>query len=157
VSETSEPEIDFATAKAPDLHARLEAMREAGAVVRARLHGEQAWLITRHAELRSAFKDESRFHSATIQAPLVGPTMQSMVGREHRRNRELISFAFIPAAIAAAKSPPEIALNARGKLFGPITRTAPPSGSYRDRMLVASSMHGIDQPCGDPSRTAAAA
>jgi len=102
VSETSEPGIDFVTAKAPDLHARLEGMREAGAVVRARLHGEQAWLITRHAELRSAFKDESRFHSATIQAPLVGPTMQSMVGREHRRNRDLISFAFIPAAIAAA-------------------------------------------------------
>ena len=91
-------EIDFATA--PDLHAVLARMREEGPVVPGRLHGKPAWVITRHAELRAAFKDEAHFHSATIQEPLVGPTMQSMTGQQHRSNRELISFAFIPSAIA---------------------------------------------------------
>jgi cytochrome P450 len=93
-------EIDFATALAPDLHEVLAQLREAGPVVPARLHGQPAWIITRHAELRTAFKDEAKFHSATIQEPLVGQTMQSMTGGQHRRNRSLVSFAFIPSAIA---------------------------------------------------------
>jgi cytochrome P450 len=97
----SSQEIDFATAPAPDLHALLARMREQAPVVSGRLHGEPAWVITRHAELRAAFKDEAHFHSATIQEPLVGKTMQSMTGAEHRRNRDLISFAFVPSAIAA--------------------------------------------------------
>jgi cytochrome P450 len=93
-------EIDFASAPAPDLHAVLAQMREEGPVVSGRLHGKPAWVITRHAELRAAFKDETHFHSATIQEPLVGQTMQSMTGKHHRQNRGLISFAFIPSAIA---------------------------------------------------------
>ena len=93
-------EIDFATALAPDLHAVLARMREEGPVVPGRLHGKPAWVITRHAELRAAFKDEAHFHSATIQEPLVGQTMQSMTGQQHRSNRGLISSAFIPSAIA---------------------------------------------------------
>jgi cytochrome P450 len=93
-------EIDFATAKATDLHEILRQLRETGAVVPATLHGKPAWIITRHAELRAAFKDEAHFQSAKIQASLIGPTMQSMTGQEHRRNRDLVSFAFIPAAIA---------------------------------------------------------
>ncbi len=92
-------ELDFATAKAPDLHEVLAKLREAGPVVPARLHGEPAWIITTHAELRAAFKDEAHFRSADIQSPLVGLTMQSMTGQHHRRNRSLISFAFIPSAI----------------------------------------------------------
>ncbi|MBW2388634.1 MAG: cytochrome P450 [Deltaproteobacteria bacterium] len=92
--------IDFATAPAPNLHAVLAQMREEGPVVLGRLHGKPAWIITRHEELRAAFKNEAHFHSAAIQEPLVGQTMQSMIGHEHRRNRGLISFAFIPSAIA---------------------------------------------------------
>jgi len=94
------PPIDFATAPAPNLHAVLAEMREEGPVVPGRLHGKLAWVITRHAELRAAFKDEAHFHSAAIQEPLVGPTMQSMNGQQHRHNRGLVSFAFIPSAIA---------------------------------------------------------
>ena len=91
---SSRRQIDFATAAAPDLHAVLAEMRDEGAVVPGWLHGQPAWVITRHAELRAAFKDEEHFHSATIQEPLVGQTMQSMNGQQHRRNRGLISFAF---------------------------------------------------------------
>jgi cytochrome P450 len=97
---SSRRQIDFATAPAPDLHAVLAEMRDGGAVIPGLLHGQHAWIITRHAELRAAFKDEEHFHSATIQEPLVGQTMQSMSGQHHRRNRGLISFAFIPSAIA---------------------------------------------------------
>ncbi len=100
MQQPSSREIDFATAPAPDLHAVLAQMREEGPVVSGRLHGQPAWVITRHAELRAAFKDEAHFHSATIQEPLVGQTMQSMTGKHHRHNRGLISFAFIPSAIA---------------------------------------------------------
>jgi cytochrome P450 len=74
-------------------------MRDEGAVVSGQLHGKPAWVITRHAELRAAFKDEAHFHSASIQEPLVGKTMQSMNSQQHRRNRGLISSAFIPSAI----------------------------------------------------------
>jgi cytochrome P450 len=97
---SSRQEIDFATAPAPDLHAVLAQMREEGPVASGRLHGQPAWVITRHAELRAAFKDETHFHSANIQEPLVGQTMQSMTGKHHRHNRGLISFAFTPPAIA---------------------------------------------------------
>jgi cytochrome P450 len=100
MSRTSPHEIDFAAALVPDLHAVLSELREAGSVVAARLHKQPAWIITRHAELRKAFKDEAHFHSAAIQEPLVGKTMQSMTGLQHRHNRSLISFAFIPSAIA---------------------------------------------------------
>jgi cytochrome P450 len=100
MEQSSRRQIDFATAPAPDLHAVLAEMRDEGAVVPGLLHGQPAWVITRHAELRAAFKDEEHFHSATIQEPLVGQTMQSMNGQQHRRNRGLISFAFIPSAIA---------------------------------------------------------
>jgi cytochrome P450 len=97
---SSPAEIDFATARAPDLHAILAEMREAGAVVPGRLHGRPAWVITRHAELRAAFMDEAHFQSAAIQEPLVGPTLQSMTGEQHRLNRGLLSFAFTPAGIS---------------------------------------------------------
>jgi cytochrome P450 len=99
MSSSPHPDFDFAKEKAPDLHGILAEMRDAGPVVAARYLGRPAWVITRHAELRTAFRDEDRFHSATIQEPLVGPTMQSMVGQKHRRNRGLISSAFIPSAI----------------------------------------------------------
>jgi cytochrome P450 len=101
---SSSAPIDFATAPAPNLHAVLAQMREEAPAVLGRLHGQPAWVITRHAELRAAFKDETHFHSATIQEPLVGQTMQSMIGEQHRRNRGLISFAFIPSAIAEISS-----------------------------------------------------
>jgi len=91
--------IDFARDPVPDLHAILAAHREAGPVRPVTFHGRPAWLTTTHAVTREALADESRFPSASIQAPLVGPTMQSMVGRAHRRNRALIAAAFTPRSV----------------------------------------------------------
>ena len=86
-------EIDLARTPVPDLHERIAAARRSGAVVRACFHGRPAWLTTTHAETRTALADEDRFPSASIQEPLVGKTMQSMVGPQHRRNRALIASA----------------------------------------------------------------
>jgi cytochrome P450 len=93
-------DVDLARAPVPDLHLRLARARQQAAVVPVRFHGRGAWLTTTHAETRIALADEERFPSASIQEPLVGKTMQSMVGDEHRRNRSLIASAFTPRSIA---------------------------------------------------------
>ena len=59
----------------------------------------------------------------------------------------------LPAASAAAKSPPAIPLNAKGKLFGPMTSTGP-SGAWIERMPAFVSIVGNAH---EPSRQAAAA
>ncbi len=94
-------DVDLARAPVPDLHARLAAARQEGPVVGVCFHDRPAWLTTTHAETRTALADEARFPSASIQEPLVGKTMQSMVGAEHRRNRALIASAFTPRSIDA--------------------------------------------------------
>jgi hypothetical protein len=60
----------------------------------------------------------------------------------------------LPAATAAAKSPPAMPLNAYGKLFGPNTTTGPPSGAWIERNPAAVSMVARRQL---PSRAAFAA
>ncbi len=92
-------DVDLARAPVPDLHARLAEARGRGAVVPVCFHGRPAWLTTTWAGTRAALADEARFPSASIQEPLVGRTMQSMVGAEHRRNRALIASAFTPRSI----------------------------------------------------------
>ena len=59
----------------------------------------------------------------------------------------------LPAASAAAKSPPAIPLNANGKLFGPMTSTGP-IAACTARMPAFVSIVGSAQ---EPSRQAAAA
>ena len=55
------PDVDFAVAELPDLHALLAELREQAAVVPVIYHGAPTWLITRFAELRAAFSDEEHF------------------------------------------------------------------------------------------------
>ena len=68
---------------------------------------------------------------------------------------ELLAFAItgLPAASAAAKSPPATLLKANGKLFGPKTQTGP-MGASTERMLSLVSIVGSAH---EPSRAAAAA
>lgn len=94
-------DLDLARAPVPDLHARIARLRAAGPVAAVRFHGRPAWLTTTHAETRDALADEDHFPSASIQEPLVGKTMQSMVGVQHRRNRALIASAFTPRGVDA--------------------------------------------------------
>lgn len=97
-------DIDLARAPVPDLHARIAAARRTGSVVPVCFHGRPAWLTTTHAETRTALADEDHFPSASIQEPLVGKTMQSMVGLQHRRNRALIASAFTPRSIGTQQT-----------------------------------------------------
>jgi cytochrome P450 len=100
------PEIDFAHAPLPDLHAVLGALRAHGPVVPVRYHGETTWLILAYAELAAAFADDETFPSKTIyerhSMPVMGKTIQCMAGDEHRRNRALVSHAFRPALMKRA-------------------------------------------------------
>ena len=68
---------------------------------------------------------------------------------------ELLAFAItgLPAASAAAKSPPATLLKANGKLFGPKTQTGPMAAST-ERMPSLLSIVGSAH---EPSRAAAAA
>ena len=97
------PEIDFAMAEAPDLHARLAEIRARAPVVPVRYHGSTAWLIATHKELVAAFSDEETFPSAAMYAvhaePAMGRTLQCMGGEEHRVNRALVSRAFRPKRV----------------------------------------------------------
>jgi cytochrome P450 len=103
------PDIDFATAPLPDLHAVLDVLRERGAVVPVRFHRGPCWLITRFAELRQAFSDEEHFPSEAAyrihSEPSMGRTMQTMSGEVHRLNRALVSAAFFPKAVRGYVGP----------------------------------------------------
>jgi cytochrome P450 len=100
------PELDFAHAPLPDLHAVLEGLRAHGPVVPVRYHGEPTWLILAHEELSAAFADDETFPSKAIyerhSLPVMGKTIQCMAGDEHRRNRALVSHAFRPTLMRRA-------------------------------------------------------
>jgi len=97
------PELDFATAPLPDLHAVLGEIREQTPVAAVCFHGEIAYLTTRHAVLADAFANEDAMPSAAIHEhhaqPVMGRTIQCMTGEEHRIHRALASVAFRPAVM----------------------------------------------------------
>jgi cytochrome P450 len=97
------PEIDFALAAVPDLHAILAEMRERGPVAVICYHGQPAWLILGHKEVTAAFADDSLFPSEAFYtlwaAPTMGRTLQCMGGEEHRAYRALINAAFRPSVM----------------------------------------------------------
>lgn len=102
------PELDFAHADLPNLHAVLDELRPRGPVVPVTYHGALTWLILGYEELAAAFADDETFPSKTIYEriamPVMGKTIQCMAGDEHRRNRALVSHAFRPAVIRRAES-----------------------------------------------------
>jgi cytochrome P450 len=94
------PQIDFAMDAVPDLHSVLADLRERHRVAPVRYHGNTAYLITRFEDLKPAFADDDTFPSAAAYVrhagPVMGKTIQCMAGAEHRRNRGLVSAAFLP-------------------------------------------------------------
>ena len=97
------PEIDFAIASVPDLHAILAEMRERGPLAVVCYHGKPAWLILGHKEISAAFADDVSFPSEAFYtlwaAPTMGRTLQCMGGEEHRSYRALINAAFRPSVM----------------------------------------------------------
>lgn len=94
------PQVDFASGEILELHTILADLRERHAVAPVIYHGEVARLITRFADLQTAFSDDEIFPSAAAYSrhslPSMGKTIQCMGGDEHRRNRGLVSKAFRP-------------------------------------------------------------
>ncbi|MBW2426823.1 MAG: cytochrome P450 [Deltaproteobacteria bacterium] len=103
------PEIDFARDALPNLALLMDELREAGRFVPIRFHGEVACLITHYEDVKAAFLDEQTFPAAAAHRehtePVLGRTMTTMTGRDHRRNRALVSPAFRPAVLRAAMAP----------------------------------------------------
>jgi cytochrome P450 len=97
------PDVDLAHAEAPDLHALIDSTRCRGPVVPVRYHAEIAWLVTAYDVVRAAFADEEHFEAAAFfrvhAEPSMGRTVQTMAGEEHRRNRGLVSRAFLPRRV----------------------------------------------------------
>ena len=103
------PEIDFARDEVPDLHVRLTQLREMGRFVPVLFHDRVACLITRYDDVFAAFLDEATFPAAAAHRehtePVLGRTMSTMMGDEHKANRALVSHAFRPAVIRKAVEP----------------------------------------------------
>ena len=94
------PETDFAIlpgqgSSLPDFHGMLAQLRTQRPVAPILFHGQPAWLLTRHADVAAAFRDDELFSARAIQAantvPVMGRTVMGMEGEEHRINRALVS------------------------------------------------------------------
>lgn len=100
------PDIDFARDDVPDLPDRMRDLRKQGRFVSIRFHEGVACLITHYDDVRAAFVDERIFPAAAAHRehtePVLGRTMSTMMGREHRTNRALVSHAFRPRVIRDA-------------------------------------------------------
>ena len=87
------------------LHNTLRLMRERNTVCPALFGGQPAFLISGHAALAEAFRDNSRFPPAdayriTIE-PVQGVTFQTMEGDQHRLYRRLATPAFQSRVVEA--------------------------------------------------------
>jgi cytochrome P450 len=94
------PETDFAILpgkgeSVPGFHTMLARLREERPVAPITFHGQPAWLLTRHADVSAAFRDERLFSARAIQEvntfPVMGRNIMGMEGDEHRVNRALVS------------------------------------------------------------------
>jgi cytochrome P450 len=99
--------IDLAVESLPgaQLHSTLAAMREQNPITPVLFGGLEAFVITGHAALAEAFKDNDRFPPAdayriTIE-PVQGVTFQTMEDADHRIYRRLATPAFRSSAVEA--------------------------------------------------------
>ncbi len=103
------PEIDFARDDVPDLPALMRDLRQRGRFVSIRFHEGVACLITHYDDVKAAFMDEETFPAAAAHRehtePVLGRTMSTMMGRDHRTNRALVSHAFRPPVVREAVEP----------------------------------------------------
>ncbi|MDG2333573.1 MAG: cytochrome P450 [Myxococcota bacterium] len=82
----------------PDFHQKLAQLREERPVAPVQFHGKRAWILTRHADVAAAFRDERLFSARAVQEvntfPVMGRNIMGMEGEEHRINRALASPKF---------------------------------------------------------------
>ena len=103
-------DLDFALGgDIADLHGALRALRGLGPVARCRYFGEPAHILTTYAAVEAAYRDDDTFPAAAsfkeMTEPVLGRTLQSMHGAEHRRNRMLVSPYFRLRVMPGAVQP----------------------------------------------------
>jgi cytochrome P450 len=143
-------EVELATCEMPgaQLHAWLAAALARGPVTPAVYAGAPAFLITGHAELAVAFRDNARFPPAeayrrTIE-PVQGVTFQTMEDEAHRLYRRLATPAFRSTAVARMET------GGLSRLAHELLDTLPTGGcdltarfSHRFPFQVISRMLGV--------------
>jgi cytochrome P450 len=143
--------IDFAAELLPgaQLHGTLAAMRTLHPVTPARFGGREAFVITGHAALAEAFKDNDRFPPAdayriTIE-PVQGVTFQTMEDEQHRLYRRLATPAFRSSAVEAMEQEglARIAHELIDRLQGLRSADLAEAFTHRVAFLVISRMLGI--------------
>ena len=87
-----------------------------------------------------------KLHAAGWQAGRLGGFVAQTASSRVVPGCEVLALAITgqPAAMAAAKSPPAMLLNANGKLFGPNTSTGP-SAAWQERIFSCVSIVGSRQ------------
>ena len=143
--------LDFAVDLLPgaELHRTLAAMRAQHPVTPARFGGREAFVITGHAALAEAFKDNDRFPPAdayriTIE-PVQGVTFQTMEDEQHRLYRRLATPAFRSNAVEAMEQEglARIAHELIDRLQGLRSADLAEAFTHRVAFLVISRMLGI--------------
>jgi len=79
-------------------------LREQAPVHRSRLGAEDAWVVSRYADVHAVLRDHARFSSAAVRGSRTIPSMISMDPPDHARLRQMVARAFTPAAIQALAS-----------------------------------------------------
>jgi cytochrome P450 len=143
--------FDFATELFPgeQLHLELAALRATHPVARARFGGQDAVVITGHAALAEAFRDNERFPPAdayriTIE-PVQGVTFQTMEDEQHRIYRRLATPAFRASAVDAMEpaSLAGVAHMLLDRLEGVREADLAEAFTHRVAFLVVARMLGI--------------
>lgn len=97
--------VDFDTLQLPgiELHQLMDDLRRQAPVVPVTFLGERVWLITDHAHVSAAFRDNNIFPPHTPYKigiePVIGETFQSMSGDRHRIFRKLATPTFRPRSV----------------------------------------------------------
>ncbi len=143
--------LDFAIDLLPgdELHRTLAALRESHPVSPVLFGGREAFVITGHAALAEAFRDNDRFPPAdayriTIE-PVQGLTFQTMEDEQHRLYRRLATPAFRSSAVEAMEQEglARIAHELLDRLQGRRQADLAEAFTHRVAFLVISRMLGI--------------
>lgn len=142
---------DFAIDLLPgdELHRTLAALRVSHPVSPVRFGGRDAFVITGHAALAEAFRDNTRFPPAdayrlTIE-PVQGLTFQTMEDEQHRLYRRLATPAFRSSAVEAMEQEglARVAHELLDRLGGKRQADLAEAFTHRVAFLVISRMLGI--------------
>ena len=101
-------DVDYDDQELTGYQARLARLRDQKGVARLRFGSTTGFVLLRHADVESAFRDDGRFSKSAALAPITFPVMSPNImgydGREHTVKRGLVSPAFrrtvIPRYIA---------------------------------------------------------